>query len=73
MRVSVGYSGRDAVPGNSAGVGADSRHYLSLRVFLRDEVKLVLSKTLLTQFTFAFFQEFLILTYVINLHPYCLD
>ena len=35
---SVGYSGRDAVPGNPAGVGADSRHHLSLRVFLRQEV-----------------------------------
>ena len=43
MRVILGYSGRDAVPGNSAGVGADSRHYLSLRVFLRDEVSPVLS------------------------------
>ena len=41
--MSVGYSGRDAVSGNSAGAGADSRHNLSLRVFLRDEVSPVLS------------------------------
>ena len=71
--LSAGYPGSDALPRDAAGAGADSSHHLSLRLFLRDEVKLVLSKTLLTQFTFEFFQEFLILTYVINLHPYCLD
>ena len=41
--LSVGYQGCDAVPGHSAGAGADSRHHLSLRFLLRDEVRPVLS------------------------------
>ena len=36
--LSVGYSGRDAVPGDTAGPGVVGPHHLPLRVLLRDEV-----------------------------------